>query len=139
MHRAIRPGGWVQLGEVGAWHAGPVTEKHLELLRALFASRQLVLDVGGDLPKMLEEGGFKNVAVETRSIPLGSWAGQMGCQGRDNFMEVFRGMKTPILRSGGLGFVSSEKEYDALMDSLEAEWDVTEGAEFDFHIMYGQK
>ncbi|KLO06309.1 hypothetical protein SCHPADRAFT_895563 [Schizopora paradoxa] len=139
MHRAIRPGGWVQLGEVGTWHAGPVTAKHIKLVQTLFESRQLVLGVSKDLPKMLEEGGFKNVSIESRSIPIGSWAGPKGCQARDNFIEVFRGMKTPMLRLGGLGFVSSEKDFDALVDNLEAEWDATEGSEFDFHIIYGQK
>lgn len=140
MHKILRPGGWIQLGEVGDWHGGPVTDKHRKLVQALFVSRQLVLDVSKDLPKLVKEvGGFANIFIETRSLPLGSWAGPRGCQARDNFIGVFRGMKTPILRSGGFGFVDSEAEFDALIDSLEKEWDATEGAAIAYHVICAQK
>lgn len=72
-------------------------------------------------------------------MPLGKWAGQKGIDARDNFMGVFRGMKTPILKSGGLGFVKSEAELDKLLDDLENEWDGTEGAEISFYIVTAQK
>lgn len=56
MHRTLRQGGWIQLGEVGEWHSGPVTANHRRLVHALFAARQLVLDVSKDLPKLVKEG-----------------------------------------------------------------------------------
>ena len=48
-------------------------------------------------------------------------------------------MKTPILRSGGLGLVNSEAEFDKLIDSTEDEWNRTEGSEIDFYIFVAQK
>ena len=108
-------------------------------MHALFVSRGLLLDCGLHVPLLLEEAGFVNITVEKRSIPLGSWAGQPGCDGRDNFINVFKGMKTPILRSGGLGLVNSEAEFDKLIDSTEDEWNRTEGSEIDFYIFVAQK
>ncbi|KAH8113562.1 S-adenosyl-L-methionine-dependent methyltransferase [Phellopilus nigrolimitatus] len=139
IYRVLCPGGWVQLGEVGTWHGGPVTEKHARMLRALFESRELLLEVSTDIPDLLRAAKFVNVRVEKRTIPLGSWAGKYGTDARDDFMGIFRGMKTPILNSGGLGFVETEEAFDCLLDELEKEWDNTRGAEFDFHIICAQK
>ncbi|KAF7790921.1 hypothetical protein EIP86_001879 [Pleurotus ostreatoroseus] len=139
MYRVITPGGWLQLGEVGSWQAGPVTVEHIALLLALFKSRGLVLDVYKHIPKMMREAGFIDVYEEERPLPLGMSAGQYGINVRDNFMGVFRGMKIPTLKAGGFGFVSTEEEYDALMASLEQEWDETSGAHFKFFIICGRK
>ena len=96
-----------------------------------------------DLPdysaRNFEERGFTDITVEERSIPLGSWAGVRGCQARDNYLDVFRGMKTPVLRAGGLGFIKSEEEYDDMIAELEKEWDTTEGASIEFFIIYAKK
>ncbi|KAI5117083.1 hypothetical protein M0805_009487 [Coniferiporia weirii] len=139
MYRVLKPGGWVQLGEFGEHYAGPVNDKHSRLRRALFASRDLVVDVSDELPSLLRKAGFVNITVETRSIPLGAWAGQQGLEARDNFISVFRAMKTPILKSGGFGYVDSEEDFDWLIDALEKEWDETKGAEKKAQIVYAQR
>lgn len=139
MHRVLRPGGWIQLGEVGTWHSGPVTQRHRGLLYALFKSRELLLDVHESLPELLKAADFRNITVERRSMPLGKWAGQEGVDVRDNYIEAFRGVKTPILMAGGFGFVGSEAELDSLLDDLWREWDETEGSEVFFYIMFAQK
>lgn len=139
MYRVLRPGGWIQLGEAGKWHAGPNDARLASLIRALFVSRGLLLDVAVDLPKLVEEAGFQNIRVEKRLIPLGRWAGPQGRDASDNFLGVFAGMKTPILRSGGFGMVSTEKEFDELIEAVRKEWDEYEGAEIAFHILYAQK
>ncbi|KLO06587.1 hypothetical protein SCHPADRAFT_923144 [Schizopora paradoxa] len=136
MHRILRPGGWIQLGEVGSWHAGPVTKKQIQLIQTLFESRQLVLDVSKDLRKLVEQGNFTNVTVESRLIPL---SGTIGRDARINWIGVTRGMKTPVLRSGGFGFVSSEEEFDALIDDVEKEWESTDGAAIEYHVICAQK
>ncbi|EED80711.1 predicted protein [Postia placenta Mad-698-R] len=139
MYRCLVPGGWVQLGEVGPWKAGPVTHKHHSLVHTLFASKGLLLDCAEYIPALLRNAGFINVYTEERAIPVGEWAGEVGIDGRDNFIGVFRGMKTPILNAGGLGYVSTEGELDVLLNDVQKEWDVTEGAEFKFFIFYAQK
>ncbi|KAG7441924.1 S-adenosyl-L-methionine-dependent methyltransferase [Guyanagaster necrorhizus] len=139
MFKALRPGGWIQLGEAGPWHAGENNAKLVELIRTLFVSRGLLLDIANDLPNLLKEAGFINIVIQAQDIPLGAWAGEEGCEGRDNFMGVFRGMKTPILRSGGLGIVDSEAALDKIYDAAEQEWNEHHGATLTFYIAYAQK
>lgn len=125
--RILKPGGWVQLAEVGKMHLqGPKTLQHESLLSKLFAHRDMLRDCASHLPVMLIEAGFSDVRVETRLILLGKRGGKDGEDARDNFMGVYRGMKTPILKAGGLGFFGSEVEFDNFMDEMEDEWD--EGA-----------
>ncbi|KAH9934364.1 S-adenosyl-L-methionine-dependent methyltransferase [Fomitopsis serialis] len=137
--RVLQPGGWVQLGEVGPWKAGPATERHTALLLALFRDKDLVLDCATHIPDVLREVGFTDVFVEERTMPMGRWAGQPGIDARNNFLGVFRGMKTPILNGGGYGFVASETEFDALLDEVEREMDETPGAEIKFYIICARK
>ncbi|KAF9563390.1 S-adenosyl-L-methionine-dependent methyltransferase [Agrocybe pediades] len=139
MHRVLTPGGWVQLDEVGSWKAGPTTAFHQTLVQQLFRAKGLVLDCATYIPAMLEQAGFVNISVQERSIPLGKWAGNHGADGAANFIGVFRAMKTPILKAGGLGFVQSEAEFDTLLDKVEREWDQTKGAEIKFYIFSAQK
>lgn len=113
-----------------------MTANHRRLVHALFAARQLVLDVSKDLPKLVKEVGFRNISVETRQLPL---AGTKGSHARDNWIGAFRALKTPVLSSGGFGFVSSEAQFDAMIDDLEKEWETTEGGELAFHLICAQK
>jgi hypothetical protein len=48
-------------------------------------------------------------------------------------------MKTPILKAGGFGFLSSEKEFDELVDSVEAEFEATPDATQDFFVFTALK
>ncbi|KAH8106631.1 hypothetical protein DFH11DRAFT_1639294 [Phellopilus nigrolimitatus] len=136
IHRVLSPGGWVQLGEVGTWHAGPVSERHRRMLHALFDSRELLLDVSMEIPELLRKAKFDNIKVEVRNLPL---AGETGADARNNWIGAFRAVKTPIMRLGGLGFVQTEEEFDHFLDELEKEWDSTPDAEIEFHIFYAQK
>lgn len=90
MFRVLAPGGYIQLGEAGSWKAGAVTARHRELTFTLFRARGLLLDCAIHIPKLLREAGFEDIKIEERQIPLGSWGGRDGIQGRDNFMGVFR-------------------------------------------------
>jgi ubiquinone/menaquinone biosynthesis C-methylase UbiE len=87
LKRVLAPGGALQLGEVGVWRAGPKTQRHLELMRALFTSRTLVLNCASQIPAMLDAAGFASISTQKRSLPLG---GSAGADGRRNFIDVFR-------------------------------------------------
>ncbi|KAF8491768.1 hypothetical protein JB92DRAFT_2819270 [Gautieria morchelliformis] len=126
--RVLKPGGWAQLGEIGKTHLpGPKTRQHQSLLSKLFAHRDMLpaVDCANQLPVMLIEAGFTDVRMETRLLPLGKVGGADGENARKNFMGVYRGMKTPVLKAGGLGFFDSEMEFDRFMDEMEEEWDTS--------------
>jgi hypothetical protein len=109
------------------------------MMRALWAQRSLLLNCAEQIPQMLRDAGFVDVQVATRSLPLGKWAGQAGINGRDNFIGVFRGNKTPVLKMGGLGFVTSESQFDELIDAVQDEWDATPASHMDFHVFTARK
>ncbi|KAJ7130770.1 S-adenosyl-L-methionine-dependent methyltransferase, partial [Mycena crocata] len=144
IYRVIRPGGWVQLAEFTAWEEGqypekPCMEKLVAMYRCLVKSRNLYIDCAEGIPKMLQEAGFADIQSESRMHRMGKWAGELGVANRINHVGVFRGIKIPILKAGGYGYVNSEAEYDALLEGLEREWDEIPGTEKEFVIFWARK
>lgn len=137
--RVLHPGGWIQLMEPVMWRAGPVTAKHVKLLQALFDARGFDLEIHERLPQLLLKEGYVNIQTEYHQVPLGKWKGEISERGRDVFMGTFRGMRGPILLSGGLGIVDGEEQLNKLLDDMEAEWDNTEGSELTMCVVYAQK
>ncbi|EPQ59060.1 S-adenosyl-L-methionine-dependent methyltransferase [Gloeophyllum trabeum ATCC 11539] len=142
IHRVLAPGGWVQLLEAKEEQGAdnkPVTMRQRALNKALFSARGLLLDCATHMPDLLWEAGFESVEVRELHLPVGAWAGDEGIETRESFLNVFRGMKTPVLKAGGLGFISSEEEFDSMMDGLAREWDETEGSTINLCVFCAQK
>ncbi|KAG7451632.1 S-adenosyl-L-methionine-dependent methyltransferase [Guyanagaster necrorhizus] len=143
IYRVLAPGGWVQIieGSTISTHMGPYSEKIGNILGKLYAHKGLVIDVAKRLPDMLKREGFINVHSDTRALPLGAWADTDGLELRDNLVSVYSAMRGPIFETGGFGLVSSEREYDDLLDGLAKEWD--NGGDIpaskDWTAMYAQK
>lgn len=129
----------MQLSEVGRPKSGPQTIRLNGMLERLFEARAMLLDVCEKIPEFLQQAGFEDVQTETRNIALGAQHGRTGVIASTNFMGVYRGMKTVVLRSGGFGVATSESEYDGFMDSLQKEWDETEGSGIIYHVFYARK
>ncbi|KAJ6536165.1 S-adenosyl-L-methionine-dependent methyltransferase [Mycena capillaripes] len=144
IHRALRPGGWVQLGESEPWYEGetpdkPCMEKVVAMYRRLVESRNLYVDCAQHMRALLEEVGFVDIHVEQRSVLLGKWAGKEGALNAINYIGVFQGLKTPILEAGGYGVVTTESEYDALVEGVEKEYDEGVGSMRQFFIFWARK
>ncbi|KAK0194307.1 hypothetical protein F5146DRAFT_429696 [Armillaria mellea] len=147
MHRVIAPGGWVQLIEGSdsagpkspSPHIGPCSTRIGKIVAKLFAHKGLVIDVAKRLPDMLAREGFINVHRETRALPLGAWAGADGTEQRDNIAAVYSAMRGPIFEAGGFGLVSSEQEYDDLLNDATKEWDDGPDVSEDWTVVYAQK
>ncbi|KAJ6502234.1 hypothetical protein C8R45DRAFT_613009 [Mycena sanguinolenta] len=142
--RVLRPGGWVQLAESALWNEGkypgkPCMEKLTAMFRRVAEARNLYVDCAYDIPKMLEEAGFVDIQSESRMQLMGKWAGEIGVANAKNHVGVLRGMKTPVLEAGGYGYVTSEIEYDELLNGLAKEWDEIPGIERDFIIIWARK
>lgn len=99
----------------------------------------MLFDVVVEVPRLVEDGGFKDVTTERRTVPIGGWAGSQGRDASDSFIGAFVGMKSPILHAGGFGIVSSETEFDELIEATRKEWDTFEGAHIEIVVVYGQK
>ncbi|KAJ7885247.1 hypothetical protein B0H13DRAFT_2235310 [Mycena leptocephala] len=86
IHRALRPGGWVQLDYPGK----PCLEKLTAMVRSICSSRNLNLDCAKDMPKMLAEAGFVEVQSESRMQRVGKWDGESGVINRINQVAIFK-------------------------------------------------
>ncbi|KAJ7574876.1 S-adenosyl-L-methionine-dependent methyltransferase [Mycena floridula] len=144
IYRVLRPGGWVQLAESSPWIEGefsgrPCMDKLVALYRRVGESRNLYVDCARDIPGMLADAGFVDIQMAERDQRMGKWAGEDGIIHRDNHLGVLRGIKTPVLQAGGFGVVSSEAEYDALLEGTEKEWDEIPGTGLKFTIFWARK
>ncbi|KAJ7074792.1 S-adenosyl-L-methionine-dependent methyltransferase [Mycena amicta] len=144
MYRVLRPGGWVQIAESTYWDEDvypgrPCMEKLTMLYRAVANRRNLYVDCAYGMPKLLQEAGFVEIQSESRMHLIGKWAGENGTAMKTNHVGILRGIKTPVLQAGGFGVVSSEAEYDALIEGLEREWDDVPGAEKEFIVFWARK
>ncbi|KAJ7499603.1 S-adenosyl-L-methionine-dependent methyltransferase [Mycena latifolia] len=149
IYRVLRPGGWVQLGEctpytMGEYPNKPCMEKLAAMYRSLVGARNLYVDCARDILKMLEDAGFADIRRESRKQKLGKWAGELGVANGINYGGVLRGIKTLVLNAGGYGYVTSEEEYDGLLDGIQREWDETPTAEnpgvkMEFFIFWARK
>ncbi|KAF7341172.1 S-adenosyl-L-methionine-dependent methyltransferase [Mycena venus] len=144
IHRVLRPGGWVQLGESEPWYEGeapdkPCVEKVVSMYRRLIESRNLYVDCAQNMRALLEEVGFVDIHAEQRSVLLGKWAGKDGAFNAINYTGVFQGLKTPILEAGGYGVVTTESEYDALVEGVKKEYDEGVGSKREFYIFWARK
>jgi SAM-dependent methyltransferase len=140
LHRVLAPKGWLQLCEIDPGSCkGPVAEKFNALLIALCDSKGFLVEIASQLPEMLLNAGFVNVHVDSRSTPLGKWAGKYGEDGRDNILSIWKGMKTAVMTAGGLGFVHSVEEYDEYLEDFKRELDGTPGRQIAWVSIYAQK
>jgi SAM-dependent methyltransferase len=139
MYRVIKPGGYVQLCEPGLWTAGPTTARFLELRNRLYDYTGLCKDFRDFIPDILKRNGFHDIKIVTVEVPAGKWAGQLGCDTRDNFIGVYRALKPHLLRFGCFGMLNSEKELDELYDAVEREWDELKGCNYGFFIAVAKK
>ncbi|KAF8984990.1 hypothetical protein BDQ17DRAFT_1496350, partial [Cyathus striatus] len=108
------------------------------MINSLYASKEIVVDIWKRLPMLLEEAGFINIVIEERRPPTGKWAGQQGEGVRDNYVSLFRALKTPILDAGGFGMVDSEEEFDLLLANFCDELDETPDSFIRWFVIYAQ-
>jgi hypothetical protein len=88
---------------------------------------------------MLEETGFVDIHSEELPLLMWKWAGKEGVENAITVMGVFRGIKTPVLNAGGYGMVSTESEYDILLEGMQKELDEIPGTKKEFFICWGRK
>jgi hypothetical protein len=144
MHRALVPGGWVQLLEPYWKFISPsitIRDNTASALKNRLCQKRLaVWDVVQHLPTWLNEAGFVNVTLAKKiRLPLGSWGGERGKFGLKNILEIFRGLKKPIMDEGGLGLVSCEEAFDMMLDDLEEVCEATPETYYEYWVFIGQK
>lgn len=142
IHTITAPGGWVQLLEANFLshyiNCGPATAKSVEVYTALEKACGVDFLCSLRLEGLMKKAGFVDVQVTLRETPVGAVYGEMGGQFAENMMNMFRALKTPVLRSGGFGLVGDEQDYDDIMDQMESEWN-KHGCNFGWYVVVGRK
>ncbi|KAF5319689.1 hypothetical protein D9619_008883 [Psilocybe cf. subviscida] len=142
IHRVLAPGGWVQLCEVDPvsdMGAGVHTRTFIELFKELARRSGMDLTSADRIPALLVDAGFVDVTVDRRLTTLGPFGGELGVRAGRNALDVWKGMKKPILGLGGLGYLRDEGEFDAMMNNIEREWNEMSGGEFSWHTIIARK
>ncbi|KAF5319296.1 hypothetical protein D9619_008340 [Psilocybe cf. subviscida] len=142
VYRVTKDGGWVQFCESNAVShmdgCGPASERFMKLYRNIEAAVGLDFSCSLNIGPIMRQVGFVNVKTEHRVVQLGEWNGEVGTKHTKNVMAVSRGLKTSVLKLGGLGIIRDEEDFDTLMDEMEEEWK-RPGSANGFYVITGQK
>ncbi|KAI4522641.1 S-adenosyl-L-methionine-dependent methyltransferase [Schizophyllum commune Tattone D] len=142
IHRVLQPGGWVQLIETGGtWNVvGPYSRKFLTMYERLTDKKNLFFDTVSALPDLLADAGFTDIHVVERDYGCDMSSGtQEAADAREGFIGMLRGLKTPVLKLGGLGLVYTSDEFDADIAGLEHELSTTPNSCHHIAMILAQK
>ncbi len=139
--RVTKPGGWVEFCEAGPGVDCPSHPNHkaTRIAEVAYGATDHVIQTAALLPQWLRDTGFTDVHSVEGKFPIGKWAGLDGEYARDGMIGFYRALKTPILSKGGLGFVDSEEEYDAIVDDFERICDETSNIFSQNYTIYARK
>ncbi|KAJ3575571.1 hypothetical protein NP233_g1001 [Leucocoprinus birnbaumii] len=141
LFRVTKPGGWVELCEASPGLDCPSHPKHkaLQAPELAYGVSDHEIQAATLLPGWLQQAGFVDIHSVEGKYPVGKWAGVDGEHARIGLAGFFRGLKTPILSRGGLGFVETEEEYDAVIDDFERLCDETPNTYGRNYTIYARK
>ncbi|KAF9232579.1 hypothetical protein BU15DRAFT_81082 [Melanogaster broomeanus] len=140
IYRVLKEGGYAQFVEIDSkWFSGPKTAVHVEFLNNFLETKGLDLQCCDHIPEHMAAAGFVDIHTEEVTVNIGEWAGKLGQEARDASIGALRGMKGPVMKAGGMGYVRSGKEFDRKMDEVAEEWDRTEGSYRKLKLCYGRK
>ncbi|KAF9060628.1 hypothetical protein BDP27DRAFT_1236515 [Rhodocollybia butyracea] len=143
LYEVLKPGAWLELVEVEAkvfdFQVGPNSKRLVSLITSLHASKGIVGDLGLYLPKLLAKKGFKDIHCEGREIPIRESVNNDGLNRSQQWYDLWMGMKTPVLTSGGFGIISSEEEFDELLEGCLKEWNESDKAYTTYYTIVARK
>ncbi|HET9981018.1 MAG TPA: class I SAM-dependent methyltransferase [Ktedonobacterales bacterium] len=135
--RVTRPGGWVELGEIGAAHdGGPGFMGLWEAWAALAAGRGVDFAVSERIGDLLREGALTNVRQYALNFPLGEWGGHIGRAAATDYLALARALRAGVLAQ----HIMSAEQYDALYTRAQREFAQRRGSGYQpFYVAFGQR
>lgn len=133
--RVARPGGWLELPEVGVevQQIGPLTRQFFAW--GISASEARGLDPR-QIPHVchyLTEAGGRNAGVWFVDVPMGAWAGRIGVMMQKNLSDALAGLQALYCERG-----ATAEDFNALLKQLPEEWSACR-SRMRFFIFYCQK
>jgi SAM-dependent methyltransferase len=134
--RVTRPGGWVELLEIGVTiqHAGPETTRLLDWMTSKSKERGFDMRFLSQLGEMLAQEGLEAIECHDIPVPLGDWAGRVGAMLKADVLSVFDALKGMYCAQANVPL----EQFEALVTLVAQEWEHYH-ASYIFHAAYGKR
>ena len=135
--RVTRPGGWVELAEVGVpEHAGPNLERLWASWIAMCQKRNVDFTMGHMLGDLLQAAGLSSVTRRHVDFPMGAYGGRLGSLSATDCLATGEALRGPVVAMG----ILPEDEYNRLLTATRVELNAPTGtATLPFHLAFGQR
>lgn len=134
--RVTRPGGWVELLEIGdtIHNAGPATTRLLTWMTTISKEFGFHMDVLQRLGDLLRQAGCEAVESQDIPVPLGDWGGTTGQMLKIDVIHGYSALKdTYCPRSH-----TPPEVFDAMLQAAVEEWERNQ-CSYLFHAAYGRR
>jgi ubiquinone/menaquinone biosynthesis C-methylase UbiE len=134
--RVTRPGGWVELLEIGdtIQNAGPATNKLLKWMTTISRGFGFEMSVLRQLGDLLQQAGCDAVESQDIPVPLGEWAGTVGQMLQTDVIHGWSALKDVYCPRSNTPLAV----FDTMLQDAQAEWERLH-ASYVFHASYGRR
>ena len=134
--RITRPGGWVELLEIGVTiqHAGSETTRLLNWMEEKSQERGFDMRLLLRLGEMLAQKGLEAIECHDIPVPLGEWAGHVGAMLKADVLSAFDALKGAYCAQANM----PQEHFEAMVKLVAQEWEMNH-ASYVFHAAYGRR
>lgn len=134
--RVTRPGGWVELLELGdtIQNAGPATKRLLTWMTTISKDLGFEIDILHHLGDLLQQSGCQDIESQDIPVPLGAWAGANGKMLKTDVLHGYGALKDSYCPRSG----TPPEVFDAMMQEAADEWEHNH-CSYVFHAAYGRR
>jgi ubiquinone/menaquinone biosynthesis C-methylase UbiE len=134
--RVTKPGGWIELLEVGdtIQNAGPATKRLLTWMTEISRGLGFEMEILRHLGDLLKNAGCQDIESQDIPVPLGAWAGTTGQMMKTDVLSGFAALKdTYCPRSN-----TRPEIFDSMLHAAAEEWEQNR-CSYVFHASYGRR
>ena len=134
--RVTRPGGWIELLEIGdtIQNAGTATKRLLTWMNDISRGFGFEMEVLHHLGDLLKSAGCRSVESQDIPVPLGNWAGNTGQMMLTDVLHGYNALKDSYCPRSQ----TPPEVFDAMVQAAVEEWERTH-ASYVFHAAYGRR
>jgi ubiquinone/menaquinone biosynthesis C-methylase UbiE len=134
--RVTRPGGWVELLEIGdtIQNAGPATTRFLKWMTDISKGSGFEMEILHHLGDLLRQAGCESVETQDIPVPLGEWAGVTGNMLKTDVLHGYNALKDSYCPRSN----TPPEVFDGMLQAAVTEWEQNH-ASYIFHAAYGRR
>jgi ubiquinone/menaquinone biosynthesis C-methylase UbiE len=134
--RVTRPGGWVELLEIGdvIQCAGPATKRLLTWMTDISKGLGFEMEVLRHLGDLLKQSGCQDIESQDIPVPLGAWAGTTGQMMKTDVLYGYNALKDSYCPRSH----TPPEVFDTMVQAAADEWEQNR-CSYVFHAAYGRR